>query len=315
VRFSQDCVFAPVAATTGPHFVPVNQVMHSLRDGHVPQLYGAYGQPIRNDEGRPPYNYPPPPATAPYPTPPPAAGYYSQPPGHWTGYAPPPPAGAPAPSPTAASQPGAGAPPPAAAAAANPEPLNGKRKAGDELPPNLPPPNPAQASHLQYHPDYHGAPPPASQAPPAQYSHSSAPPYYGGQYATAPPPRLESNGYQAPEPVQAPVAAPPPPQEAVVTPSSTHTSSTYNHPATLPPPQPSTTSSSIGQTNGNGNGNAGTVSPTNSGSPTTANGNGRMSIRDMMSNDGRTAPDIDSAMKARLGLQKAAAAATYAAKP
>jgi hypothetical protein len=75
---------------------------------------------------------------------------------------------------------------------------------------------------------------------------------------------------------------------------------------TLPPPQPSSTPTAA-QVNGNG----GHISPTHhsnntTSSPTSAHPNGRpgMSIRDIVSNDGRTAPDIDSAMKARLNLTK-----------
>lgn len=81
------------------------------------------------------------------------------------------------------------------------------------------------------------------------------------------------------------------------------TSAAVVPPNTLPPPQP--TVSTAAQTNGNN----GHVSPPHNSnvtaSPTSAHSNSRagMSIRDMVSGDART-PDIDSAMKARLGQLK-----------
>jgi hypothetical protein len=110
-----------------------------------------------------------------------------------------------------------------------------------------------------------------------------------------------------------PTSAAPAPAPPVPVPSNAHgapnqVGSEYQQQqtVTLPPPQPSSTATAA-QVNGNG----GHISPTHhsnnaTASPTSAHPNGRpgMSIRDIVSNDGRTAPDIDSAMKARLNLTK-----------
>jgi hypothetical protein len=350
VRFSQDCIFAPVAANAGPHFVPVNQV-YNMREGGPPvQLYGAYGQPIRQEDApRYPAIYPPP---GQYGPPPP--GYQPYPP--HPGYSYPPPATQP---------PAAHAPPatqqhvlPAPSAPAQhtpPQPprdeINGnKRKATSTLPPSLPPPNPALSSTLPRtlapEPNgYHRYPEPTAWPNTGQpASPAGASPYHTStSYSYNPPPlpaarsaaeydaernrasaspntlgsagasttSVQPNtsypvGSEVPNsaaPVSAVSGQPPP------TNPTSRSANDYHRQlaATLPPPQPSSTPTAP-QVNGNG----GHVSPTHNStsgataSPTSAQTNGRsgMSIHDIVSSDGRPAPDIDSAMKARLNINK-----------
>ncbi|KAF2669163.1 hypothetical protein BT63DRAFT_251778 [Microthyrium microscopicum] len=161
IRFSQECVFAPVASQQAQAFVPYNAYMNaSMKHGETaPPLYGAYGQPLRADHGGggssggysrgppPPGSYPPPhgayppPAHPGYMMPPP----YGAPPPHNGDhqYPPPGPPGPPGP-PHAASQ-----PPPAPVHTPTSESSTGRKRPADEpLSPNLPPPNPAASSSL-----------------------------------------------------------------------------------------------------------------------------------------------------------------------